>query len=112
VEAWLAHQAAEHDEGRQRLQETAQKLRHDLARIDGRRDKVLADYEAAVTEGDSKARVVLEVVAKLDDARVRQERRIADTDAALAEWATWTTGAWRPAWICRGRSARPTPPSV
>ena len=86
AEQWLVHQAPERDDGRQQLRQTAQRLRDELASLDHRRDLVLADYEAALSEGDAKARIVLEVATKLDTERDSLTARLADADALAAEW--------------------------
>jgi DNA invertase Pin-like site-specific DNA recombinase len=83
---WLAEQAAEHDAGRQELAQATERLRDDLARIERRRDLILADYERAIAEDDPTARIVLEVVAKLDSERQAMTAKIADAEAVAAEW--------------------------
>lgn len=86
AEAWLALQAQERDDGRQGLLQAAQRLREDQHRIDRRRELVLADYEAALAEGDPNARIVLNVAAKLDTEHEALNAKIGDADAIAAEW--------------------------
>jgi hypothetical protein len=66
----------------------AQRMRDDLAKIDGRRERVLADYERALADGDPTARLVLEVAAKIDTERQALAERLADTEAVASEWDT------------------------
>ena len=86
AEAWLAQQAAERVDGRQQLRQTARRLRDELAALDRRRDLVLADYEQALSEGDAKARIVLEVATRLDTERDGLTARLANAEALAAEW--------------------------
>jgi hypothetical protein len=86
AEQCLKAQAAERDDGRRQLVEAAQRMRDDLARIERRRELALADYERALEDKDPKARIVLEVVGKLDGERDDLAAKIADTEAVAAEW--------------------------
>ena len=57
-----------------------------MAALDRRRDLVLADYQAALTEGDAKARIVLEVATRIDAEHDALAARLADAEAHAAEW--------------------------
>jgi hypothetical protein len=71
---------------------------------------VLADYERAVEDEDPKARIVLEVVAKLDGEREAIAKKVTDTEAVAAEWEDTDDGGLRTPSTCCASSARPTPP--
>jgi hypothetical protein len=86
AQTWLARQGRRARRRPPELLQASHRLREDLAAVDRRRGPVLADYERAVEVGDPNARIVLEVVAKLDGERDTLAQRIADTEAVTAEW--------------------------
>ena len=86
AEDWLKAQAAERDTGREELVLAAQRLRDELASLNRRRGLVLADYEAALSEGDPKARIVLEVASEIDERYCNTAAQLADAEALAAEW--------------------------
>ena len=61
-------------------------LRQERAGVERKRGLVVADYEPALSEGDLKARIVLEVVAKIDIEVAGLDAEIANAEAVLAEW--------------------------
>ncbi|MEJ7783818.1 MAG: recombinase family protein [Solirubrobacteraceae bacterium] len=86
AEKWLTLQARKRDDGHRHLLDAVQRLRNDLDRLDRRRDLLVADYEAALAEGDTTARIILGIVAKLDTERETLVVQINDAEAVAAEW--------------------------
>ena len=86
AEAWLLDRVRERDSEREQRVAVLDELRNQLSSIDRRRDRAMADYEAALGEHDPNARIVLEVVAKIDSERGTLTDAIADAEAVIGEW--------------------------
>lgn len=86
AERWLLDRVRERDADRDQRAASVVRLRAELDKLERRRALVLADYEAAVSDGDSNARIVLEVVAKLDTEHEELTSQIADAEAIVSEW--------------------------
>lgn len=87
VEEWIAARLSERSSERTARLERVDADRAALAVMDAQRDKLFAEYQRLVDEGNPLARYALEPVAALDDRRGAQLARIADADAALAEFS-------------------------
>lgn len=90
AQTWALQQVHEMEEDRTARQRAVNRLKAESAELDRRRGLVLADYTDAVTEGDTKARIVLEAIDRLDGQGTKLARRIADAEAQLREWTEAT----------------------
>jgi len=88
VEAWLREKAAERTAEQRRREVAVDGERRVLDRLDAELDRAQAEYRSLLAEGNRLARYALEVVEQIDREREAQERRIAEAEAVLAEWAS------------------------
>ncbi len=86
VEGWIAERLSERSAEHDARQSAVDAAKAALAVLDVRRDKLFAEYQRLVDEGDPLARYALEPVSELDAERDTQERAIGGAEAALAEF--------------------------
>lgn len=86
AEAWALERVQEREQDRTARLRALGGLQSEAADLDHRRALVLDDYTAAVAENDPKARIVLEVIDRLDGQATALARRIAAAEAQLTEW--------------------------
>ena len=88
VEQWLAGQDAEHAAEGRRRRKQADRQREDLHTLDGRRERLMDDYERLLADDDPAARLVLGRASKLDEERAALVQAIESAESVAAEWTT------------------------
>lgn len=86
VEDWLREKAAERTVEQEQREASIDRERGALADLDKQRARHFAEYDKLVAAGSPVAHLALERVAKFDAERERQQQRIAEAEAVVAEW--------------------------
>ena len=90
VEQWLDGQDAEHAAEGRRRRTQADRHRKELHTLDGRRERLLDDYEQLLADDDPAARLVLDRASKLGEERAALVEAIESAESVAAEWTTST----------------------
>jgi DNA invertase Pin-like site-specific DNA recombinase len=111
---WIGQKLSEHRGERAILERAAADEAERLRKLDRERAKLLVNARKQLAASESLGRLALEAVQCADDDRDRQKRRLAETEAALAEWtarpdADLTLDAYRELYeFVTGRLSRAT----
>jgi DNA invertase Pin-like site-specific DNA recombinase len=86
VEAWIADRVADHSGEHEIRQQAFRREVAKLAGIERLRSKLMTGYEQQITDDRATAYLALEAVQRKDRELTTQQKKIADTEAKLAEF--------------------------
>ena len=87
LDAILAEQVGDRHRAQSERRAALKRLQAQLRKLDGTRDKLLADYRSQIEDGRSTAYLVLEEVERIDGERAGAEQAVKDAEALVSEHA-------------------------